>query len=195
VESRSFARDQKKCRELNATLVFQDESGYSLVCPLKRTWSRRGQTPISYTSINHHQRLNLVGAVIMLPNQESFKLSVQSHWKSITGQEILWYLKQLLRCVAGPIVMVWDNHPIHKRKMVQEFIAQQERLIVFQFPTAAPELNPAEYLWTQVSQYYAGRAPHDRIEMKQYVMAGVARIRRSQDRIRGCLQATRLDWF
>lgn len=129
----------------------------------------------------------------MLPNQESFKLSVQSHWKSITGQEILWYLKQLLRCVAGPIVMVWDNHPIHKWKMVQEFIAQQERLIVFQFPTAAPELNPAEYLWTQVSEYYAGRAPHDRIEMKQYVMAGVARTRRSQDRIRGCLQATRLD--
>lgn len=78
---------------------------------------------------------------------------------------------------------------------MKDFIEDNERLIVFHFPTAAPELNPAEYLWTQVSEYCAGRAPHDRIELKRYVMAGVARTRRSQDRMRACFLATRLDWF
>ena len=170
MERRSSARDQKECRELNATLILQDESGYSLVCPLKRTWSRRGQTPIIRTSINHHQRLNLVGGVIVLPGQKHFKLSVQSYWNNITGKEMIRYLQHLLNTITGNIILVWDNHPIHKRKMVQEFIAEQLRLTVFHFPTAAPELNPAEYLWTQVSEYYAGRAPHDRSELQQYVM-------------------------
>jgi putative transposase len=179
---------------LKAVLVLQDESGYSLVCPLKRTWSRRGQTPTIRTSIDHHQRLNLVGAVIVLPGQKQFKLSVQSYWRNITGKEMIRYLKHLLNTFTGNIVLVWDNHPIHKRKMVQEFIAAQPRLTVFHFPTAAPELNPAEYLWTQVSEYYAGRAPHDKSELQQYVLNGIARSRRSQRRLRACLLATRLDW-
>lgn len=195
MEGRNTAGDQKKCRKLKAVLVLQDESGYSLVCPLKRTWSRRGQTPTIRTSIDHHQRLNLVGAVIVLPDQKQFKLSVQSYWRNITGKEMIRYLKHLLNIFTGNIVLVWDNHPIHKRKMVQEFIAAQSRLTVFHFPTVAPELNPAEYLWTQVSEYYAGRAPHDRSELQQYVMNAIARTRHSQRRLHACLLATRLDWL
>jgi transposase len=147
------------------------------------------------TSINHHQRLNLVGAVMVSPDQRRYDLSVQSYWRNVTGKEIIRYLKHLLHRIPGEIVLVWDNHPIHKRKMVQEFIAEQPRLTVFHLPTAAPELNPAEYLWTQVSEYYAGRVPHNREELKRYVINGVDRTRRSQKRLRACLLATRLDWL
>jgi|WetSurSiteA1Bulk_404760.scaffolds.fasta_scaffold158227_2 hypothetical protein len=38
-------------------LVLKDESGFSLVSPLKRTWSPRGQTPVTRTSLNAYTSL------------------------------------------------------------------------------------------------------------------------------------------
>jgi hypothetical protein len=66
-------------------------------------------------------------------------------------------------------VLVWDRHPIHKRKSVQNFIQPQKYLVVFEFPVAAPELNPAEFVWTQTVEYVAGTAPHDKYELQAIV--------------------------
>jgi transposase len=166
-----------------------------LVSPLKRTWAPRGETPTVRTSISHHDRLNIISALLVLPNGKQFKLNLRSYWNSLTGKETVEFLKQLLGCTSGNIILVWDNHPIHKRKMVQEFLATQKRLIVYWFPTAAPELNPAEYIWAQISEYTAGTAPHNRAELQTNVRTGIARTRRSQKRLRSCLLATHLDWI
>lgn len=123
------------------------------------------------------------------------KMKAASYWHSLTGKEVIIFLKQLLRCCPGFIVLVWDNHPIHKRKLVQEFLAAQPRLIVYHFPTAAPELNPAEYIWAQISEHTAGIAPRNHKELRAIVMAGVARTRRSQRRFLSCPLATHLNWL
>ena len=195
MEARCSAGDKKRCQELKAVLALEDESGFSLVSPLKRTWAPRGETPTVCTSISHHDRLNIIGALLVLPNGKQFKLSLRSYWHSLTGKETIEFLKQLLHCTSGNVILVWDNHSIHKRKMVQEFLATQERLIVYHFPTAAPELNPAEYIWSQVSEYTAGTAPHNRAELQANVRAGIARTRHSQKRLHSCLLATHLDWI
>lgn len=108
---------------------------------------------------------------------------------------MLAFLQQILDRVTGPIVMVWDRHPIHKRKMVQEFLANHKRLQVFYFPVAAPELNPAEFIWTQATEYTAGTAPHDSQELQTNVFNAIARTRGSQKRLQACLLGTRLKWF
>ena len=105
------------------------------------------------------------------------------------------FLQQILDRVSGPIVMVWDRHPIHKRKMVQEFLAKHKRLHMFYFPVAAPELNPAEFVWTQTTEYMAGTAPHDSQELQTNVCNATARTRASQKRLQACLLGTRLKWF
>ena len=163
--------------------------------PLKRTWARRGQTPVLRTSIDHHQRLNLLGVLLVSPDGKRMRLSIQSYWHNLTGEDVISFLKQILRLVPGPIVIVWDRHPIHKRKAVQEFLATQNRLHTYYFPVAAPELNPAEFIWTQISEYTAGTAPHNRHELRTNVFAAIARTRKSQNRLRACLLGSRLDWF
>jgi hypothetical protein len=80
LEKICVAKDKKKWRELKATLALKDESGFSLVSPLKRTWSPRGQTPVTRTSLNHHQRLNLFGAVLV-PYQRKKLLQL---WSALT---------------------------------------------------------------------------------------------------------------
>jgi transposase len=165
-----------------------------LVSPLKRTWAPRGQTPTVRTSLEHNERVNLIGAVCVSPHQRKITLHVQSYGTSLRGEEVIVFFRHLLRCIAGPIVVVWDKHPIHRRRKVQDFIARHPRLHVYEFPTSAPELNPAEYVWTQVNEYTASTAPRDGTELRARVLAGVARTRRSQTRLWACILASDLPW-
>lgn len=181
---------------MKATLALQDESGFSLVSPLKRTWSPCGQTPVVRTSLNHHQRLNLLGAVLVLyQRKRPLKLVIRSYTRTLTGIQVIAFLKQLLRTVPSEIVLVWDNHPIHQRKAVEDFMAQEPRLHVYWFPTCAPELNPAEFIWTQLKEHTASTAPHDLPELRQNITTGMAKIRRSQSRLQYCLNASGLSWI
>lgn len=180
---------------MNATLGLEDEAGFTMVSPLKRTWSRRGQTPVTHTSIDHHDRLNILGILLVSSKGKKIRLSIKSYWHSLTGEEVIAFLKQILRLVRGYVVLVWDRHPIHKRKAVQTFIQSQKRLVVFEFPVAAPELNPAEFIWTQTVEYVAGTAPHDKYELQANVFAGISRTRISQSRLFSCLRGSKLDWL
>jgi len=166
-----------------------------MVSPLKRTWARRGQTPVSRTSIDHHERLNILGVLLVSPKGKKIRLSIKSYWHSLTGEEVIAFLKQVLRLVRGFVVLVWDRHPIHRRKAVQNFLQSQKRLIVFEFPVAAPELNPAEFIWTQTTEYIAGTSPHNKHELQANVFASIARIRVSQKRLFACLHGSKLDWI
>ena len=91
----------------------------------------------------------------------------------------------------------WSNPElsIYKRKMVQEFLAKHKRLHMFYFPVAAPELNPAEFVWTRATEYTAGTAPHNGKELQTNVSNAIARTRSSQKRLQACLLGTRLKWF
>jgi transposase len=185
---------RKQWQTLSATLIFLDESGFSLVSPLKRTWAPRGQTPTTRTSINHHERLNLIGAVRVSPRHRKIKLHIHSYGHSISGDEVIAFLEHLLQRIVGPIVLVWDRHPIHRRRKVQDFLARHPRLHVYEFPTSAPELNPAEGIWTQVDEYTASTAPHNGLELQANVLAGVARTRSSSARLWACIFASDLPW-
>jgi hypothetical protein len=90
--------------------------------------------------------------------------------------------------------MVWDKHPIHRRRKVQDWLARHPRFHVYEFPTSAPELNPTEFVWTQISDYTASTAPHNATELRSNVFAGVTRTRRSQKRLWACIEGSELPW-
>ncbi len=162
--------------------------------PLKRTWAPRGETPTIWTSVEHNARLNLIGGLCLTPCGRKLKLHVRSYWGTVKGEQVVHFLKYLLAQVYGPIVLLWDRHPIHQRKVVQTFLAGPPRLMMEWFPTAAPELNPMELVWTQISEYTASTAPHNKAELQDYVMAGLARTRRSQKRLWACIFGSDLPW-
>lgn len=162
--------------------------------PRKRTWAPRGETPSQYTRLDHHDRLNLIGGIGVTPARRKIRLHIQAHGHSITGEEVKRFLTHLLQQIPGPIVLVWDRHPIHRRTSVQAFIDAHPRLHVYEFPTRAPELNPAEMVWTQITEYAAGTAPHDTDELYDIVYAAIARTRRSRRRLWACIHGSDLPW-
>jgi putative transposase len=136
----------------------------------------------------------LIGVLAVTPAERRIKLHLQSYRESISGDEVIRFLRHLLRHVKGPIVLVWDKHPIHRRRKVQDFLEQHPRLHVYEFPTSAPELDPTEFVWTQVTEYTASTAPHNGIELRANVLAGVARTRSSPTRLWACIFASDLPW-
>jgi putative transposase len=164
------------------------------VSPLKRTWAPRGETPTIWTSVEHNERFNLIGGLCLTPGARKLKLYVRSYWDTVTGEQVVDFLEHLLAHVPGPIVLLWDKHPIHKRKVVKAFLSRHPRVMVEWFPTAAPELNPTEGVWAQVSEYTASTAPHSKAELQRNVMAGLARTRRSQRRLWACILGSELPW-
>jgi putative transposase len=164
-----------------------------LVSPLKRSWAPRGHTPTIRTSIEHNERLNLIGALCVTAGQRRIRLHLHSHTKSVSGEQVILFLVYLLRVIQGPIILIWDQHPIHNRIKVRLFLEHHPRIHVYPFPTAAPELNPTEFVWTQVSEHTASTAPHNGSELRANVMAGIARARTAR-RLWGCIFASELPW-
>lgn len=137
----------------------------------------------------------MLGAVgVPYHRRKCLQLSIRSYTCTLTGVQVVAFLKQLLRTISGELVLVWDHHPIHQRKLVEEFIDDEPRLHVYWFPTCAPELNPAEFIWTQLKEHTASTAPHNMFELRPNILSGVANIRRSQSRLQYCLSASHLSW-
>ncbi len=74
--------------------------------------------------------LNLIGALCLTPAGRHLKLQIQSYWESLTGEHLLRFPKHLLRRGSGPVVLIWDKHPIHKRKHAPHFPGKRPRLDV-----------------------------------------------------------------
>lgn len=171
-----------------------DEAGFTLVSPLKRSWGPRGQTPTARTSLDHHQHLNLFGALLVSPKLRKIRLSTRSFRCNLCSEHTILFWKQLLRLIPGHIVLVWDRHKIHISPKTKEFLQHHPRIHVFHFPTCAPELNPVEFVWTQISEHSAGFAPHNMLELVTRIDAGIARTKSSKKRLLACLKSSELSW-
>ena len=56
--------------------------------------------------------------------------------------------------VAGNLTVIWDGAPIHRSRLVQDYVkGTGGRIVVERLPPYAPELNPVEYMWGNLKQH------------------------------------------
>lgn len=116
------------------------------------------------------------------------------HTTNLTGVEVVTFLRHLLRHLRGPVVLLWDRGPIHKRTLVRDFIQRQPRLHVYPFPAYAPELNPDELVWTQAKRDLSNSAPPDLRDLRRNLHGSIRRLQRSQRLLWSCIFASDLPW-
>lgn len=136
--------DLQKQRSEGTTLVFLDESGFSLKTTVQRTWGLRGQTPLIRTRMNW-EKVSVIGCITS--GGKFFQHTVMGACK---GVKVAQFLQHLLKHVSGEIIVVLDNAGIHKGKAVQQVLQEVSRLRLVFLPPYAPELNPMEYVWAWV---------------------------------------------
>ena len=153
-----MARDQKKARDLNAHLVFADESGFQLIPTVRRTWAPRGETPL----IHHWDRrdkVSAISAITVSPRRQHLGLYLHVHPNNLTHVEVAVFLRDLLRHLRGHVVLIWDQGPIHHGAAIAEVCRRFPRLHLVPLPSYAPELNPDEGVWAYAKQQLANGRP------------------------------------
>ena len=93
------------------------------------------------------------------------------HGLNVTAGDIVAFLSDLRRELAGPLTIVWDRHRIHSRaRLVQEWLAKQTDVVLEDLPAYAPKLNPDEMVWGWLKYgRLANLAPKDVAELRDHL--------------------------
>jgi hypothetical protein len=178
---------------LGAHLVFLDESGFLLIPTVRRTWAPRGQTPVIVHALRR-DRISTVSALAVSPQYRRLALYLACRTRNLTGRDTRAFLQALRRHLPGPVVLLWDRGTIHRETAVTHFLRRHRRVQAHFFPAYAPELNPAEFVWTQADGALANGAPRDVAHLYGRLQRAVQRIRGPQQLLWSCLHASDLPW-
>jgi len=141
---------KKKARKEGRTIVFLDESGLSTRPHRVRTWAPRGQTPVIQETFGWKSVSVIAGLTL-------WNFYFQIHPGSIKSDQVVEFLKTLLRHLRSPLLILWDGAAIHRSKVVRDFVATTKgQLAIESLPAYAPELNPVEFLWAHLKQHEIG---------------------------------------
>jgi hypothetical protein len=188
------APDQKRAVAESAWIVFFDESGISLIPPVRRTWSRRGTTPI----LRHRmawKRASMAAALGYHPEGTRARLCFHLQQDSYDTDSLIGVLEQLAGFYAGQrVVLLWDGLSSHwSHKMRAHLAAQRHWLTVERLPAYAPELNPVEYLWANLKGGALANCTGDTIaEVADQAQRGIQRVCDSDSLVVGFLAHTGL---
>lgn len=160
-------------------IVLLDETGFSQRPTVRRTWGRQGETPVLHEHVTW-DHFSAIGAIAFHPRRQQMRFFLSLRPNAINGEEIISFLASLRRHVRDPVILVWDNLPVHRSKAVREYLeAQADWLHVERLPPYAPDLNPLEGVWANIdSRELANFVPDDMPQLQHQVHKGARRIRR-----------------
>jgi transposase len=179
---------------LKAYLVFLDESGFLLIPHVRRTWAPRGETPI----IRHRYRrdkISAISAVSVSPQRQRLGLYVHFHRDNIRRTEVAIFLRDLLRHIRGPVILLWDGSSIHQGPEIEKILRDHPRLSCERFPSYAPELNPDEWVWRHLKHRLANGRPDNLDELMDTLCQLTTEARKRKDLMVSFVTASKLPSF
>jgi transposase len=111
---------------------------------------------------------------------------------------VVRFLKHALGQSPGKLLVVWDGSPIHRSKVVKEFLksgAASSRLQLEQLPfSTPPELNPDEGIWKHLTYVELKNiCCRSLSELRRELRKAKERLRHKKHVILGCLRQPGLE--
>lgn len=194
VERNNVADIVKKGAQLNVTFCFLDESGYSEHPVIRRTWEKRGVTPV-VCSTGSWRNISATGIVATTAHMKRVRAFCTFKRGSVRKEDTVHTLKHLALHIKGTIALLWDGLAQHRARVVRDFLHTHRKrfVIVERFPAYAPELNPQEYIWaSSKTKDFAGYVPEEESDLLHRARKSIKRIQRTPDILRGALRASGL---
>ena len=107
-------------------IVFVDESGFSERPSRVRTWAPRGQTPVIQYHFNWHQ-LSIIAGL------SRWNCYFRLYAGSLDRFRVREFLQALARAIPHKLLLIWDNLPAHRSRMVRDFVDSLENHIHLEF--------------------------------------------------------------
>jgi transposase len=190
-----MAPGKKNAAWLGAHIVFADESGFLLIPLVVRTWAPEGQTPIHRHRQGRREKISVISGISLSPKRQQLGLYYLLFFDNIGQQEVCVFLRELLRHLHGPVIVLLDNSSTHKGEPLQKLLHQHPRLSIEYFPSYAPQLNPDEGVWSLAKRDLANSCPKNVDELMEDILRSIERIRVSPNKLRGCILQSELPSF
>ncbi len=153
-QAEAFPRLQAEAKRAGAVIYFADEAGLRSDYHAGTTWAPCGRTPV-VKATGRRFGLNVISAVSA---RGDFRFMVQEG--TVTTVVFREFLKRLMVGAKQPIFLVVDGHPIHKAKLVKDYVEQQQgRLKLVYLPPYSPQLNPDEQVSGSVNPGWPNTYP------------------------------------
>jgi transposase len=191
VEGHHLEEGKKKSARLGAYLIFCDESGFMLTPTVRRTWAPVGCTPI----IRHHfsnGRISVISGISVSPRRKQLGLFGMFFYDNIAQEEVVVFLREVLRHLRGHVIALLDNGSIHKGAPLRELRRRYPRLHIEYFPGYAPDLNPDEAVWKLMKGNLSNGRPDNIAELDKKLQVEFRRVAASQSSLRYCIRQSEL---
>jgi transposase len=179
------ARAQKKAAEEQRTIVWVDQSGFYLLPMAVRTWAPVGQTPVLRVKLTRDHLAAISG---ITPDG---RLLMQMQDRAYRAEDVVRFLRLLLRKIQGKLLVIWDGSPIHRAKEIKAFLAKgaTKRLLLAQLPAYAPEVNPDEGVWNLLKRgELKNVCCRDLTHLATELLKAKDRLRHKPELIRSCVR-------
>lgn len=194
MDSAGLATNKKKARRQHAHIVFIDESGYLMMPHVARTWGRRGVTPILNHRGRHREKVSAIAALSISPQRNHVGMYFKTFVNAAINQDgVIAFLRQLLRHLRGPVIIIWDNINTHRSKLVRAYLLKRRRVSVEFLPPYAPELNVVEYRWEFDKCHELANHGIERVdELHARILESNERMKQDQARLRSFIRSAPL---
>lgn len=195
-----MAAGKRTAADLGAYICFEDEAGQGLRPPKGRTWAPRGQRPVVAVRGRNRGRVNIAGVVCLRGGHRSrlvYRLHVcqgrAGEPKSFAWTDYRDLIVATHQQLGTPVVWCWDNLNRHLVAELTDFAEEHSAwLRIFQLPSYAPDLNPAEGIWSLLKRALADLAATDLAHLTRVIKRKLKQIQYRPHLIDGCLAPTGL---
>ena len=200
-KDRGVARYKSTARDLGAFICFEDEAGQGLRPPKGRTWAPRGARPVVRVRGAGGGRVSIAGVACYRPGDRPhlyYQLLVYRRrkgeakgfsWAGLPGPDHRRPPPAVSPAGLGAGITSTSTSRRSWRTSPQE---NKAWLRVYRLPAYAPDLNPAEGIWSLLKRSMANFAAADLDGLVRIIKRKLKKIQYRPHLIDGCLAATGL---
>ena len=149
-----------------------------------RTWAPVGEPPVVHAPCSY-DHLSVISAIT--PNGQLL-LHVQE--EAYHGEDVVVFLKHVLRHIPGKVLILWDGASIHRSQAIKDFLSAgaAQRIHLERLPGYAPDLNPDEGIWSYLKYRELKIVVcQNTTELRYELRLAAARLRHKRQVIEGCI--------
>jgi transposase len=170
---------EQLAKQEGASIEWGDQAGLRTDDQRGRGYAPVGETPTLEVN-SQRGRINYM-ASITAQGLVRFKL----YEGRFTSETLIEFMERLVGDASDKIFLILDHHPVHQSDRVQGWIDEHiEQIEVFFLPRYSPELNPAEYLNSDVKQEVHSKPPTFSLEeLKELALKQLQKIQQLPERV------------
>ena len=162
-----YPRLKQRAQQEQAEIAWGDEAGRCNTDQVGRSFAPRGQTPEIRLSGKKKLRVNYLAC---MSNQG--KCWFMTYVRRFDSSILIPFMRRLIRQVPHKLFWIVDRHPVHRSTAVKRWLeTHQDRIELFFLPSYSPELNPTEYLNSDVKQGVHSAPPTRNLKEMNYPAA------------------------